>query len=186
VDAWHYVVLLGLVLLLYARWLPKSKSSAAQAPVIKEIEETMEQFSAELDEENRKLMQLVAAMKKDQDLHAAKLQGRIEALEQQNANVTRQLEQLLKSGSAPSVHAETGQRDAGGEDADRASAETANSDVREPEPSGGIRVRARYPDVFRLYDQGKSAEYIAKKLNMNKGEIMLIIQLAKQEELARV
>ena len=184
-DAWHYVVLLGLVLLLYARWMPKSKSSADKAPVIKEIEETMEQFSAELDEENRKLMQFVAEMKKDHDLHAAKLQGRIEALEQQNANVTRQLEQLLKSGSTAAAHAETGQRDAGREEADRAAAEMANVDVREPEPSGGIRVRARYPDVFRLYDQGKSAEYIAKKLNMNKGEIMLIIQLAKQEEQAR-
>jgi DNA-directed RNA polymerase specialized sigma24 family protein len=48
-----------------------------------------------------------------------------------------------------------------------------------------MNIRDRYANVFQLYDQGKSTDYIAKKLDMNKGEVMLIIQLAKQEGQAR-
>ncbi|MNG03181.1 hypothetical protein D3C84_862490 [compost metagenome] len=47
-------------------------------------------------------------------------------------------------------------------------------------------IRDRYVELFELYDQGKSIEAVARKLGMNKGEIQLIIQLAKQEEGARV
>lgn len=58
------------------------------------------------------------------------------------------------------------------------------------EPGGGTKtgpaqergIRSRYPGLFALHDAGKSVEYIAKKTGMNKGEVMLILQLAKREE----
>jgi DNA-binding NarL/FixJ family response regulator len=46
------------------------------------------------------------------------------------------------------------------------------------------KIQVRYSELFQLYGQGKSIEVISKKLGMNKGEVQLIIQLAKQEEAA--
>ncbi|WP_042160514.1 DUF6115 domain-containing protein [Paenibacillus gorillae] len=46
-------------------------------------------------------------------------------------------------------------------------------------------IQSRYAELLELYSQGKSIELIAKKLGMNKGEVQLILQLAKQEEGAR-
>jgi hypothetical protein len=43
-------------------------------------------------------------------------------------------------------------------------------------------IRNRYRELFAWHDAGKSVEYIAKKSGMNKGEVMLILQLAKREE----
>jgi hypothetical protein len=49
----------------------------------------------------------------------------------------------------------------------------------------GMNIRYRYMELFALEKQGKSIDHIAKKLGMNKGEVMLIIQLAKQEDRTR-
>ncbi|MDF2815210.1 MAG: hypothetical protein K0Q81_1410, partial [Paenibacillus sp.] len=49
----------------------------------------------------------------------------------------------------------------------------------------GMNIRYRYTELFALEKQGKSIDHIAKKLGMNKGEVMLIIQLAKQEDRTR-
>jgi hypothetical protein len=43
-------------------------------------------------------------------------------------------------------------------------------------------IRERYAELFQLYDQNKSIDYIARKLGMNKGEVGLILELARQEE----
>lgn len=43
-------------------------------------------------------------------------------------------------------------------------------------------VKERYRELFDMYEGGKSIEYIAKKLGKNKGEVQLIIGLARQEE----
>lgn len=201
-DAWLYIVLLGLVLVVYAKLVPKKESGTkqAQTSVIKEIEDTMEQFSAELEEENRQLLGLVAEMKKEHDVHAAKLQGRIEALEQQNRAVTEQLGQLVRaeqsrkeaSGQAEgllarsqSIAAASVRTEAPVAHEPMPAAEVVAPPEKEPEKASS-NIRDRYAAVFQLYDQGKSTEYIAKKLEMNKGEVMLIIQLAKQEDQARV
>lgn len=201
-DPWLYIVLLGLVLIVYARFIPKKEQAAKQTNVIKEIEDTMEQFSAELEEENRQVLGLVSDMKKEHDLHTAKLQGRIEALEQQNRSVNEQLAQLVRSEQnrkdqqttaaniqQPIPSATPAQMPLPSKpdqmQAAQQSVRPADAPAHEPERSP-MNIRDRYANVFQLYDQGKSTEYIAKKLEMNKGEVMLIIQLAKQEDRARV
>lgn len=204
-EPWLYIVLLGLVLVVYAKFVPKREQPSKQSNVIKEIEDTMEQFSAELEEENRQFLGLVADMKKEHDIHTAKLQGRIEALEQQNRTVNDQLSLLIRAeqkrrDEPPSLKEETlrppilsasrsiVQEMVVSNDAERdklSSSPAADSISNQPE-RGPMNIRERYANVFHLYDQGKSTEYIAKKLEMNKGEVMLIIQLAKQEDQARV
>jgi len=190
VEPWHYIVLLGLVLVVYAAIVPNRKRSGNHSNVMAEIEQTMKQFSDELEEENRQLLGLVSDMKKERDLHAAKLQGRIEALERQNREVGEQLRLLQAERARPepeAVAAEATLRVAAPSAAAVESAAASEpSAANKQQPNEPMKIRERYAEVFHLYDKGKSTEYIAKKLEMNKGEVMLIIQLAKQEEQSRV
>ncbi|MDF2815761.1 MAG: hypothetical protein K0Q81_1961, partial [Paenibacillus sp.] len=94
-QPWHYIVLVGAVLLVYALMKPGTRQSSKPATTIQEIENTMDLFTAELEEENRQLIELVSEMKQDHDRHSAKLQGRLEALERQNMDVSKQMERLL-------------------------------------------------------------------------------------------
>jgi len=199
-DAWLYIVLLGLVLVVYAKFVPRREADTKQTNVMKEIEDTMERFSADLEEENRQFLELVSDMKKEHALHTAKLQGRIEALEQQNRTVSEQLTLLQRAGQqrgeerspesqgppsapAPPISQLTGSQAA----RPRYEPDRQPSGFTAPQPERErVYIRERYANVFELYNQGKSTEYIAKKLEMNKGEVMLIIQLAKQEDQARV
>ena len=43
-------------------------------------------------------------------------------------------------------------------------------------------IKSRYAELFDLYEQGKSIDMIAKSTGLQRGEVQLIIQLAKQEE----
>lgn len=188
-QPWLYIVLLGLVVVVYARFIPKQRSAGtSQSNVVKEIEQTMEQFSAELEEENKQLLELVSTMKKEHEVQSAKLIGRIEALEQQNRSVGERLTVLLQAEerrkeSLPSASADPARPSSTPEGAfvvpERASAPQSEQE------NGMMNIRERYTSVFKLYDQGKSTEYIAKKLDMNKGEVMLIIQLGMQEDKSR-
>lgn len=44
------------------------------------------------------------------------------------------------------------------------------------------QVRDRYPELFELYGKGKSIDMIAKTMGLQRGEVQLILQLAKKEE----
>ncbi|RKN86494.1 hypothetical protein [Paenibacillus ginsengarvi] len=198
-DAWLYIVLLGGVIVVYAKFVPKRETDTKQTHVIKEIEQTMEQFSADLEEENRQLLQLVSDMKHDHQAHTAKLEGRLEAVELQNRAIGEQIavlqrseqirkeeqEAFLRTQSAPTVKADH----SGSALQSPAGAPIQDEPANQPDTSAGqgpMSIRQRYSGVFELYDQGKSTEYIAKKLEMNKGEVTLIIQLAEREAQARV
>jgi hypothetical protein len=51
------------------------------------------------------------------------------------------------------------------------------------EPAGAApsTIRGRYAELIALYERGRSIEQIAKMLHLNKGEVQLILQLAKRE-----
>ncbi|MDI4646192.1 hypothetical protein [Cohnella hashimotonis] len=42
-------------------------------------------------------------------------------------------------------------------------------------------ISERYAELLELHERGRSVEQIAKAMNMNKGEVQLILQLAKRE-----
>jgi hypothetical protein len=189
-QPWVLIVLVGLVLIVYARMQPSSKSDKGSPGVnMKELEETMEHFAAELEEQNQALIGMFAETKKEHAVQTAKLTARIEALEKHNQH---QQQELLRLSYAleqqPKLTAAV----------EKGAILTSNTEAAlvtqpinvptaveqtpvTPEPATES-IKQRYGTLFELYDQGKSIEMIAKKLGMNKGEVSLIIQLAKQEE----
>ncbi|MGO4498711.1 hypothetical protein AB4114_22790 [Paenibacillus sp. 2RAB27] len=186
-----YVILLGLVMIVYARFIPKepTTASSANATVVQEIEDTIEHFAAEMDEQNQAMLDLFSKTKQDYEVELAKLAGRLETLERQKHELSKELTtlhvsqppvlspaEMLSALNAPnhgipaSVHV----------------IETAPDPLPEEPVYVGLSMKSRYSELFTLHDQGKSVEAIAKKLSMNKGEVSLILQLSRQEERTRV
>lgn len=186
-DAWLYILLLGIGIVIYAYLLPKPNSRNGETDMIKEIEEMFGDFSADLEEENKQLIQMIAKMKTEYELHLAKLTGRIESLEQQNSHLSIQLEQFSRN-QLQNAAKEQAAIKADIESEAGSFTDTAHNSASDsfPPATNSPNLRERYKDLFNLYDQGKSTEQIAKKLGMNKGEVLLILQLAKQEEQSRV
>jgi DNA-binding NarL/FixJ family response regulator len=185
VDAWLYIVLLGAAIWGYAWLLPKTAvSSSAPADLMKEIEEAMDHFSAEMEEENKQVMNVVTSMKTDHAAQVRTLMDRILYLESHSRGLTEKVSELavampvsnyppmIQQNPIPAVPVPSGSESA--------------IVTEEPVQTPGLQIRKRYSELFQLVEQGKSIDYIAKKLGMNKGEVMLIMQLSKQEERARV
>lgn len=64
-EPWFYIVLLGAAALVYALLLPGRQSAAPKADMARELEATLEQYMAEIENENQELIDMVAQMKQD-------------------------------------------------------------------------------------------------------------------------
>ena len=157
---WLYVVLLGACIMLYARLKPGGET--ARTAGIGEIEQTLEQFALELEEDNRQIMEAATGMRSKLEAEIMKLAGRLDALEKQMHVYAQALSAMQSARQGKAAAHVDGERT-----------------ELQPEPAD---MKSRYPEIFQYYEQGKSIEYIAKKTGMNKGEVELIIHLSKQEE----
>lgn len=191
-QPWMYVVLLGLVLIVYARFLPKEQgATSGKMNVVQEIEETIEHFAAEMDEQNQSLIELFSKTKQDYEVELAKLAGRLETLEKQKHELSKELTKVhVKEqedlASVSSIYQVSGHKVAAAASSSLGIG-TVVEPVAEQEPIyAGLSMKSRYAELFSLHDQGKGVEAIAKKLGMNKGEVSLILQLSRQEERPRV
>ncbi|KRE51709.1 hypothetical protein [Paenibacillus sp. Soil724D2] len=204
-QPWMYVVLLGLVLIVYARFLPKEQASAStKNNVVQEIEETIEHFAAEMDEQNQTLLNLFSKTKQDYEKELAKLAGRLESLEKQKHELSQELTKVhVNHQMNQGINAAT---DVLSDDqhavisgvlitnpahsvqvtSSELIASSKEQSVVDELTYTGLSMKSRYSELFSLHDQGKGVEAIAKKLGMNKGEVSLILQLSRQEERARV
>ncbi|NQX65790.1 hypothetical protein HQN90_06585 [Paenibacillus alba] len=203
-QPWMYVVLLGLVILVYARFLPKEQAALSnKTNVVQEIEETIEHFAAEMDEQNQSLLNLFSKTKQDYEVELAKLAGRLESLEKQKHELSQELTKvhvnqqvshqshvdsenqgLIGSLNNPDLPASASSIQS--EQGEASFLPVPAEEIVEEPVYMGLGMKSRYTELFALHDQGKSVEAIAKQLGMNKGEVSLILQLAKQEERARV
>lgn len=189
-QPWIYIVLAGLVLIVYARISPKKQEAAGrEKKMLSEMEQTIEHFAAELEEQNQALIEMFAETKKEYELHHAKLALRLEQLEKQNDLLQQRVGELSsrepgsRSASVPQPEAGVSSGPSGHEEAARGQASALYLAAEpEPAPASLMNVKERYSELFQLYSQGKSTDVIAKKLGMNKGEINLIVQLAEREE----
>lgn len=206
-DPWFYIVLLGLAAVVYAMFIPSRKSAAD--PVnngIGELKNTLEQYMSEIEKENDELIDLVAQMKQDfaskqlaQQEQIVELRKRIIEVEQTSRSyytidhaaelaVKATADSAIEANSMASEAADVVDRvipvsnDAADQAAGLAIDQThfdLSSDTGTKTPES---VRDRYPELFDLYEKGKSIDMIAKTIGIQRGEIQLILQLAKREE----
>lgn len=178
-EPYIYVVLIGLCILVFSFVFAKPRKQApSEAPqIMQEVEETMEGFLAELEEDNKKLLDTIAHMKENHNHSLQKVTERMERLEQEFHQERQDWKRLVlmtaeNAGQAPARAAVPAQQPLQPEPAP----------VPEEPPQQVAGIRGRYEEVLRLHDEGKSVDYIARKCGLNKGEANLIIQLALQEE----
>lgn len=193
-EPWLYVVLLGAAALVYACLLPKRQSGrTSDESIIQNVEATLEQYMADIERDNDELIELVSQIKND---HSAKhsalqeqvveLRQRVIELELQSAAQVR-LQHVhqsdLSSGSTQREGKIQTNLIIGHEEARilNVAHEEAIPDAEAAEMQDSIRDR--YQELFSLYEQGKSIDFIAKQSGIQRGEVQLILQLAKQEDL---
>jgi hypothetical protein len=164
-DAWIYVVLLGVFIIIIA-WV-KSKNDKAPN---QQLELILDQFIDDMEEENKKWMARLEEMRADWEKETSHLRERIIQLESFIVQATPAQTLIEKSDEIA----------AGKMDAIQGSPD--NNYEKNQVPEIDLGFEHRYKEIFTWVKKGKSVPYIAKKTGMNHGEIELILQLAKQGE----
>ncbi|MBW7473270.1 hypothetical protein K0T92_00770 [Paenibacillus oenotherae] len=186
-EPWHTIVLLGAVAVVFAVIMPrKSAPGSDQSSTVRNMETALEQFMENMEADNREMVELVTSAQKEAQEQAKRREERINQLEQRCGELEQSLVNQAKSQPAAEAFAPGNQPAAASHEPEAmpesAIPETAAEEVQEQEAAS---IRNRYTELFALHDNGKSVEAIAKKLGMNKGEVLLILQLSRQEEESR-
>lgn len=162
--------------------MPRKKQDRALPPqTIQNMETALEQFMENMEKDNEELVLLVRKAQQDTKSDAERKEQRIAQLEKKCEFLTEQLQLTLSNSASLALQNVTPPQTAA---IDTIRHEEKHTQRQEPimeEPPMINSIHARYSELFMLYEEGKSIEMISKKLGMNKGEVQLIIQLAKQE-----
>ncbi|SDT46384.1 hypothetical protein SAMN05444162_4412 [Paenibacillaceae bacterium GAS479] len=190
-QPWHYIVLIGAFVLVWSNLLSRKRKAGEQAEGkapeagLQGMELALEQFMENMEESQRSLADIVVASKEQEREEAERREARIAELEKQCRLLQQELEgqaALIASASTTVVTEEPASGvPVEGKNTMAEPATVAEADVEAP-PVLKPGIRERFELLFELHEQGRSVEQIAKKLGMNKGEVMLIQQLARQEE----
>lgn len=179
-EIWQYVVLLGAFALVMGLMIPRKKTditgNSAQL-----VEQALDQFMASSETDHQELVAVVTKVQKEWQEAAAARDHRIAELEARCASLEQQL---------TGQHARWEERLLAMQSQWRQATPTAETPVATPEDTADRthepNIRERYAELFRMHEQGKSIEAIARKEGLNKGEVQLILQLSRQEERHRV
>lgn len=181
----QYIVLLGAVVIVGAFIMPrKNQHAALPTQTVQNMETALEQFMENMEKDNQELVQLVAKAQQETKADADRKEQRIIDLERKCDRLNEQLELALSRSASSAIQPVQKIQPAQMEAVKPAIEAADHSEVLLNEAKQLNKIQARYPELFQLYEQGKSIEAVSKKLGMNKGEVQLIIQLAKQEEAA--
>jgi uncharacterized membrane-anchored protein YhcB (DUF1043 family) len=195
-DPWFYIVLIGVAAIIYSLLLPVRQVTGGakrnhNATV--ELETTLEQYMAEIEKENAELIDLVSGMKQDFTAkqmalqeQVTELRGRIVDTEHSAQERLVRIEKLEANAVSHSavVHIprnETAYVDVPVE-IEVASTQEDTIDELPVQEEVADSLHDRYAELFNLYDNGKSIDMIAKVMDMQRGEVQLILQLGKREE----
>jgi septal ring factor EnvC (AmiA/AmiB activator) len=189
-QPWVYIVLVGAVAIVYALRLPaRNKDNSAEKQSLKETEAALELYMADIERENDKMLELVSSIKQQSQNNRAALQEEIQGLREQvtelqkttmllEARLTAEEKGLLQLTASVAANV-SGNRAAEAQSAAQASPAEAPP---EPKAKPVSSIKLRYPRLFELHEEGKSIDSIAKTAGLQRGEVQLILQLAKQEE----
>ncbi|WP_068496358.1 DUF6115 domain-containing protein [Paenibacillus kribbensis] len=207
-QPWIYIVLLGIAAVVYARLLPKRQPDrGTEEAVVQKVEATLEQYMADIESDNDELIELVSGMKQEYAVKQAALQEQVAELRNRIVELERQA--VLAAASAQVEPTSGGIRYTGISQ----QAATAYDQFHRPQSTMPLQeehpvsdalivagdeqtalqepeteqapesIRDRYQELFALYEQGKSVDYIAKQSGIQRGEVQLILQLAEREDL---
>ena len=195
-EPWQLIVLLGAFAVVAALAMPRRKDAEPTASAAG-MQVALEQFMENMEADNRELVDSITKLQHQhrednasRDERIAGLERRVRELEEKLGRSELRFEEQLQAVRATAV--QTAQTHAAPQTATipDAAPDTAAQAAAEPDRGAADPaaqpIRERYAEVFDLHGQGRSIDAIAKKLGMNKGEIMLILQLARQEEERRV
>ena len=189
-QPWVYIVLVGVAAILYALLLPaRMKEGKAKQQSLKETEAALELYMADIERENEELVQLVSSIKLQSQTNHNVMQGQISELQGQLTEL--QKSSLLLEGRVTDeekrlrelvVSVEKGSYVKVPAIEDTSAGSEMNSIQPEVKAKPISSIKLRYPRLFELHEQGKSIDSIAKTAGLQRGEVQLILQLAKQEE----
>lgn len=186
--------MLGVAAILYSFLIPGRVNNNMKPNQNNEIEATLEQYMAEIENENQELIHLITQMKQEfttKQLAAqeqiVELRNRLVAVEQgmQSQEIklrtfTSTQETTLMARMSEAAVAQPDLKQVVIEE----EAPVLEEVVVEEEPikKHEDSLHDRYPELFELYNQGKSIDMIAKAVGIQRGEVQLILQLANKEE----
>lgn len=202
-EPWAVVVIIGILCVVFS-WFVKEQGAPHSSA--SEIEDALDLVSANLEEENRRLLEAMSGMKKEYALRAEAWEDKASELEAQVRELSAQVQSLSAARTAQpapaafpeAAHPAQAASEPGleaGQAHDLSEAfRRRHSELKQPEsprphepaadakPAAAGSIRERYPELFRLDAQGQSIEQIARRAGLSKGEAALILQLARQEE----
>lgn len=201
-QPWIYIVLLGAAAVVYAWLLPKRQPGrGTEEAVVQKVEATLEQYMADIENDNDELIELVSGMKQEYTVKQAALQeqvaelrNRIVELERQamfttvsmqTEPVSKEIQHTVTSHQAavaygqfqspqPGVSVQEGYSDS---EAPLVTMEEMEEQtvLQDPETEQEVEsIRDRYQGLFALHEQGKSLDYIAKQSGIQRGSTAYI------------
>ena len=185
-EDWQYIALLGAVIVVLAIIIPRNKAtlsnSTSKTDEIEQLELSFTQFMENMEKEHEELIKMLSsslqAMKEENSIKNEKisyLEKKCEQLDQQIIAISHTCTALeTKLNVFPALIGEQ-----------KKDSSFVNEIEEEQDLPRLNTIHMRFPEIFQMYENGKSIEAIAKKVNKNKGEIQLILQLAEQEEKAQ-
>jgi hypothetical protein len=181
-SPWVSVVLFGIAMFGLAWLMPKRSQGEEESGVVGDA--AYDRLLEDLEMENRELVDAITIFKQEQDQTVHRLGNRIVELERQ---MKVWIEQPMSAPAAKIPVPETSSvpDSAAAPDQVREAAAQPVVDLESDRdevdlPPSSIRVR--YAELIALHNKGRSMEQIAKSAGMNKGEVQLILQLARREE----
>jgi hypothetical protein len=187
--------MLGVAAILYGFLIPGRVNNNMKPNQNNEIEATLEQYMAEIENENQELIHLITQMK--QEFTTKQLAAQEQIVELRNRLVT--VEQGMQSQEIKlrtftstqetTLMARMSEVAVTQPDLKQVAIEEKATPVleeviaeEEPIKQHEDSLHYRYPELFELYNQGKSIDMIAKAVGIQRGEVQLILQLANKEE----
>lgn len=186
--------MLGVAAILYSFLIPGRVNNNMKPNQNNEIEATLEQYMAEIENENQELIHLITQMKQEFTTKQLATQEQIVELRNRLVTVEQGVQsQEIKFRTFTSTQETTLM-------ARMSEAAVAQPDLKqvvieeeapvleevvveeEPIKKHEDSLHDRYPELFELYNQGKSIDMIAKAVGIQRGEVQLILQLANKEE----
>ncbi|MFD2116801.1 DUF6115 domain-containing protein [Paenibacillus yanchengensis] len=171
-QPWQYIVLLGAVIAVLAFAMPRRQTTNKQAESSEQIEHVLEHYFMQAEQDHESLVQLVKETQQNSRSQVASNEQKVKQLEEQLLQLSRQLERQEL------VKVQQGSIEKGPEQDIVEQMQVTNESPEEQ----ATTIQHRYKQLLQLYHGGKSIDMIAKQMQLNKGEVQLIIQLARQEE----